>query len=198
MLSTVITIFSSCPLLALTATERWRAARSFTSGGANTMTEQWFIIAGVVAICVLAVLFVMVTLKRMRSEIKTSNRWFAEYARKRGLSAREQQIMLEIANLMGIKRKESLFTLPFAFDKGAESLMRKNLHDVEKSQVLKIELAFLRQKLGFGRMKVPPVQTKWATVKKTKLSSRQIPVGDKLYLTDNDNYELVDVECEVR
>jgi uncharacterized membrane protein len=75
------------------------------------MTERWFIIMMVVAMLILILLLVVVSFKRIMSERKLSNQLFDEYADKAGLSERERQILLTIANYAGLIESDAVFTM---------------------------------------------------------------------------------------
>ena len=191
-------------VLALTPVERWQAAGRLSS---NFMTERWFIITSLAAIIVLTMLLVVVSLRRKWEEQKGSNQSFEDYAAARGLTAREREILLEIANITKLKRSEAIFTIDRAFDRGAAQMVEESLAEqgVEKRNQLRSELSFLREKLGFQKQRVLSIGS---PSKSKKLSSRQIPVGKKLYLTrrkppDSGNVESIvirndDMELTVR
>lgn len=165
-------------ILALTPVQRWEAARDFNS----IVTERWFIPATVVVIVILAVLFVIVSLKRVRQERESAGRLFVEYANERGLSAHERQILIDIAKKAGLKSNESIFTLGSAFDHGVAKVeeSRAGRQTSEESSQLGREISRLREKLGFKKL---TAVTAGASTKVGKLSSRQIPVGKKVHMT---------------
>jgi hypothetical protein len=166
---TVPIIKSAVSILALTPVQRWEAAGKFNS---SFTAEHWFILVGIIAIVTLTVLLFMVSFKRTKQERKAAEKLFVEYAEKRGLTARERQILLAIANKAGLKRNESIFTLASAFDRGVAK-MKENFaaqRTSEETSQLRTELSFLREKLGFIRQ---PSYSKGMTSKIKKLSSRQ-------------------------
>ena len=158
---------------ALTVQERWDAARSFKT---DVMTERWFIMTGVAAIIVLTAALLVVSYNRMERERRLTGQLFAEYAHRRGLSQREQELMLEIAANAGLSKSASIFTLTTAFDRGAAKIVEETLAQkgLRKSAQLRTELSFLREKLGFQKQRLASIG---ASTKSTKLSSRQIPTG---------------------
>ena len=180
-------------LLALTPTQRWEAARRFDS---NPMAKQWFIVTGTVAIIILTVLFFVISLRRKAQERKVAGQLFAEYAEKRGLSGREHQILLDIATKAGLRRSESIYTLSNAFDRGATKMIEESIarHGVDGSNMLRIELSFLREKLGFRRQYL---SSTGSTTKLKELSSRQIPIGKKLHITHRINRNSGNIEAAV-
>jgi len=167
----VITAMSNAIVLALTPTQRWDAAGRFNS---NSINEDWFIITAIVLLAISSILLYAVSYYRNIQEQKVTNRLFAEYADKRGLTEHERKILLNIANNAELKQKEAIFTMSSAFDHGAAKITKKGKH-------LNTELSSLREKLGF---KSQNNQLKGTMLKqKKKLSSRHIPVGHKLYIT---------------
>ena len=177
---------------ALTPVERWKAAGRF----GTSMTEPWFILTGVAIIIVLAGLLLMISLRRIARERKVSGQLFFDYGEQRGLSGREQRILLEIARRAGLKRSHSIFTMVCAFDHGAGKMIEESLaqQGAEESQRLRTELSFLREKLGFQK------QTSVSIGSSTKLkkpSSRQIPEGKKLYINRRKAPDLGDIESTI-
>jgi len=179
-------------VLALTPTERWNAAGRFGTG----MTEHWFILTGVAVIIVLTALLLMISLRRTTQKHKVSGQLFVDYAEKRGLSGRERQILLEIANKAGLKRSQAIFSMVGAFDHGAGKMIEESLAQqrAEESKWLRTELSFLREKLGFQK------KTSFSIGSPTKLkrpSSRQIPAGKQLHITRRKTPDLGDIESTV-
>jgi len=181
-------------VLAMTPLQRWRAAREFDM---NSAAERWFVLIGIVAMLTLAVLLFALSFKRIRQERKASDHLFTEYARKRGLTLRERQMLLETARQAGLKRNEAIFTLGTAFDRGMAKIIEENLADqqaTEESRQLKTELWSLREKLGFRNQPYAPDGSPTNT---TKPSSRQIPVGKKVQLTRRKAQDSHDIESTV-
>jgi len=171
-------------VLGLTPVERWDAAgKQFDM---SFMTERWFTIMMVVAIIILTVLLFIVSYKRTPSERKAANQLFDEYADKSGLTERERQILLAIAGYAGLEETGAIFTMVGAFDRGAAKMIEESLarQGPEAGAQLKIELSYLREKLGF-------------TTSPEKLSSRQIPVGRKVHITRRTSRISDDIEATV-
>ncbi len=179
-------------VLALTPTERWKAAGQHSTG----FNQHWFILIGVAVIIILTVLLLMVSYNRITRERKVGGQLFIDYAEKRGLSGRERQILLEIANKAGLKRSQAIFSMVGAFDHGAGKMIEESLarQGAEESQWLKTELSFLQEKLGFQK------KTSVSIGLPTKLkrpSSRQIPAGKQLHITRRKPPDLGDIESTV-
>ena len=193
MTATLITILAKITA-ALNPTERWRAAGDFAEGG--FITQRWLIITVVVILMILAGLLIVVSLKNRSSGQRTSkNRSFDDYADKRGLSRRERQILLYVANEAQLKETESIFALKDAFDRGSAVVIKKGLESgraAEQNEQFRTELSYLSEKLGFGK----PVASASSLSART-LSSRQIEVGKKLYITRRTNRKEDDIETTV-
>lgn len=191
----VITLMLNISLMALTPIERWRAASGRFSG--SFVTQTWFIVTATAAVGTLTALLVMVSLHRMRQHRSLSNQLFDEYAERIGLSERERQLLLDVADKAALKQKEAIFTMADAFQRGAAVMIQESLtlHPQEPNiEQFKCELSTLREKLGF--QKQPPTSIGTAT-KRGKLSSRQIPVGKKLHVTRRKTRDLANIESTV-
>jgi len=167
-------------LAQLTPRERWEAMQGYET----VMTERWFMISGLAAIALLSALLFYVTYRRKKQELRVSGRMFDEYARKYGLTTREKALLRDIARRAGLRRDESIFTLGSAFDRGAGGMTQEQL-DGEPSQEqvrsLRMELSFLREKLGFKTTAPHAASTTAPDV--SQLSSRQIPTGRTIHMT---------------
>jgi hypothetical protein len=180
-------------VLALTPVERWKAARWFDP---SFMTERMFILTGIAAIIILTTLLLIVSYCRIVKERKVSEQLFFNNANKRGLSERECQILLEIAYKAKLKRSESIFTIPSAFDYGTGKIIEESLaqQGTEENKWLRTEISFLREKLGFQKRTSASIGS---SMKSNKPSSRQIPIGKKLHITRRKTRELTDIESTV-
>ncbi|MHC4739071.1 MAG: PilZ domain-containing protein [Planctomycetota bacterium] len=182
-------------ILALTPVQRWQAARR---PGANFVTENWFMIASVGAIIVLAVLLLVVSYYNRRTQGRTNQQlMFFKEATKRGLSHHESQTLLRIAAYAKLKQSESVFNISRAFERGTAVMMEKSLaqgQETEESKQLKTELSFLREKLGFQSQ---PVRSIGTAGRSRKLSSREIPVGKKVHITRRTNRTSDNIEARV-
>ncbi len=177
--------------LALTPPQRWEAAGRF-----NTSFGRWFILLGLVAVVVLTVLLFVVSYNQTMQKQKVTDRLFTEYAARRGLSERERRILLEMARKARLRRSESIFTIDGAFDRGAAKMLEESRaqQGTEESTQLEIELFALAEKLGFRKK---PASSKGLAAKAKKLSSRQIPVGKKLYVKHQKAGDSEDIESTV-
>ena len=176
-------------ILALTPIERWKAAGRQNTG----LTEHWFILTGIIVIIILTVLLLIVSYNRITRERKVSGQLFFDYAEQRGLSGRERQILLKIAQKAGLKKNQAIFSMFGAFDAGAKKMIEECLaqQGAEESKWFRTELSFLREKLGFQKKSSVsiglPSQLK-------RPSSRHILTGKKLYITRRTRPNLGDLD----
>jgi len=188
--ASVITAGVNAAVLALTPIERWNAARRLDS----TSTDQhWFILLSVAAIILLTLLLIAVSYNNKTKERKATNQVFLTYAQRVGLSRRERQILLDIANKTKLKRTESIFTISAAFDRGAEELKKDilALRGARASKNLSYRLSVIREKLGFEK-KSPDSDSS-----SNKPSSKQIPPGKQLHMTRRKTDDLANIESTV-
>lgn len=179
--------------LALTPLERWSAVRNFSKSSSG----PWLIIVCIALLVVLAALLWWVSVKRVKRERKSTERSFGEYARQRGLSDRELQLLTIIAHKAGLKRPESVFTMGPAFGLGAARVMEEGIegeHDAGQREQLRMELSFLREKLGFGKRLSSSEESSDGL---GKVTTRQIPVGKKLYVIRRKTRGNADIESTV-
>jgi len=179
-------------VLALTPIERWKAAGQQNTG----LTEHWFILTGFAVIIILTVLLLIVSYNRITRERKFSGQLFFDYSEQRGLSGRERQILLKIAQKAGLKRYPAIFSMAGAFDAGAKKMIEECFakQGAEESKWLKTELSFLREKLGFQKKSSVSIGS---PSKLKRPSSRHILTGKQLYVTRRKSPNLGDIESTV-
>ena len=190
---TALTEMANRLLLALTPVERWQAARRWQLD-ASFMMERWFIMTAATVLIALTLLLLWVSYKRIVEQQKAAKHLFLEYAERRGLSVREHQILLQAAKKSGLKRRDAIFTLQEAFERGVTKLMedsRTSQQTPQDTERLRAELSFLREKLSFRS----PGSIGAATG--GNLSSKQIPVGKKVYITRRTTRSSKDDEAKV-
>jgi hypothetical protein len=178
-------------VLALTPIERWKAAGRQNTG----LTEHWFILTGMAVIIILTVLLLIVSYNRITRERKVSGQLFFDYAEQRGLSGRERQILLKIAQKAGLKKNQAIFSMVGAFDAGAKKIIEECLaqQGAEESKWLRTELSFLREKLCFQKKSSVSIGS---PSKLKRPSSRHILTGKKLYITRRKSPDLGDL-CDI-
>jgi hypothetical protein len=174
-------------LLLLTPIQRWQAARQLD---ANFMGGPWFILIVATGLVILTALFLWISRNRRIEEQKAADKLFADYSKRIGISQREQQLLLAVVGKSGLKRKEGIFTIDGAFARGAAELIEESLsrESDEESEQLGAELAWLSEKLGFRKRPAPSTG---------RLSTRQIPVGKKLYVTRSKSRRIANIESFV-
>ena len=182
-------------ILALTPVQRWWAAGQLNSGFAS---QKWLITAGLVAIGILTVMLFAVSYSRRIWGKKIARELFVDYAQRKELTEQQLQILMEVINNANLKKDESIFTLANAFDRGAAKIIENTptYQTKEQTEQLKTNLSVLQEKLGFRKQRTSQTQT---TVRKIGTSSRDIPVGKKIHITnssveDSSSIELIVME----
>jgi hypothetical protein len=177
-------------LLGLTAAERWAAARQI---GPRSVSQQWFVMIGVALLLALLVLLLATSYRRHQQSKGRQAKEFDVTALRRGLTARERQILLVIAGRSGLGRTHDIFHEMEAFDRGAVQLLAECVHTRTPQEIteLKAEIAALRQKLDIRRV------VGGGAVVRGRSSSREIPVGKFLELTGRRDNQAVALRLEV-
>ena len=189
----VITTGLNAVVLTLTPIERWNAARWLD----NTSTAQsLFILMSIFALIVLTVLFIATSYNKKIKERKANNNIFISYCKRMGLSQPERQILLDITTRTKLKHIESIFTMPKAFDHGANELTKYVLarRGAKAGKNLSAQLSVLREKIGF-KNKISTLTGSAAN--SNKPSSKQIPTGKQLHLTRRKTGDEADIESIV-
>ena len=103
---------------------------------------------------------------------------------------------MEITHRAGLRQNEAIFTMERAFDAGSTKILDESLDQQmpEGSKRLRIELFFLREKLGFQRQSS---SSGGLPMKLRKMSTRQIPAGKKFYITRRKERDSDGIECTV-
>ncbi|HUV41697.1 MAG TPA: hypothetical protein VMW23_07925, partial [Sedimentisphaerales bacterium] len=181
-------------ILALTPLERLEAMRRLDS---SFTAQPWFIKTAVAVIVVLTGLLIWVTWDRRDSERRFTDELFEYYSKKRGLSRREQQLLRTLAHKAHLKDAAGIFTMDNAFELGAakmtvDTLKRPN--GAEEGKQLKVELFFIREKLGFQKVVPATIQS---SNKAKRLSSRHIPVGKTVQVRQHRANQVENIEGTV-
>jgi hypothetical protein len=134
--------------LALTVMERWEAARRF---GQTRAPAQNFMLLAVVLLVVLVVLLIWVSYSRWAQSRSRTREIFTENALRRGLGARDRQILLAVVLRSGLRRTQDVFTAIDGFDRGAVKLLTECMRTrtLQENEHLRAEIGRLREKLGF-------------------------------------------------
>ncbi len=181
-------------ILALTPLERLEAMRRLDG---DFMAQPWFVKTAAAVIVVLTGLLIWVTWDRRDNERKFTEDLFEYYSKKRGLSRREQQLLRTLAQKSHLKDATGIFTMDNAFELGAAKMIVETLkrpNGAEESKQLKVELFFIREKLGFQKVVPATIQLRG---KAKKLSSRHIPVGKKLQMRQHRANQVENIEGTV-
>ncbi len=135
-------------ILALTPAERWSAAQRVNVG---SRAEYGLMLGAGVVLVVLVVLLMWVSYRRWVQSQQRKRELFAEDAMRRGLSARECQVLLAIADRSGLRRPQDILTREDAFDRGMAQLLAEcaRTRTPQENEQLKVELAEVREKLGY-------------------------------------------------
>jgi len=180
-------------LMALTPLERWRAAQRLDNGSTD---QRLFIILSLIALTILTVLLIAASYTNKFKEQKITNKAFANYAQRMGLTRRERRILLDIAKITKLKRIESIFTMVTAFDRGAAKLAQDALahRGARTCKNLNTQLSVLREKLGFEKRSSIPAGS---PTNSNKPSSKQIPPGKQLHMTRRRTFDESNIESTV-
>ncbi|MEN6334702.1 MAG: hypothetical protein ABFE01_10605 [Phycisphaerales bacterium] len=178
-------------LLGLTAKERLEAARRLNVGHSY---EDSFTLLAIVLLIVLVILLIWVSVTRWRQRRNQTREVFAENAMRRGLGARDRQILLAIVMRSGLRRNHDVFTAADAFDRGALKLISEctRSRTSEENEHLRSEIGRLREKLGFQI-----ASPMGGVMGIGQASSRDIPIGRSVELIRNGSQDLSVVRGEV-
>jgi len=152
-------------IVGLTARQRWQATQHLESSG-SFMTSKWFTIAMVVVLVVSIVTLLIVSMLKKIRGLKTADRVFSENAAGKGLSESEADILMAIAVSAGLKNSEDIFNMNDAFERGAVKLLSASGAGTNETSRLEKQLAGLREKLRFPKVK--SVSTSTAVVSSEK------------------------------
>jgi len=145
-------------LLALTALERWAA-----TGKVRPRSNQDYsaILAIVLLLLALVVLLWWVSHRRPYVPPAPARDLFSDGAARRGLGARDRQMLSAIVARSGLQRSHNIFITPDAFDQGAAKLLEEcaRSRTAQDSERLRAEIAALRERLAY-RVKGAGEQTR--------------------------------------
>jgi hypothetical protein len=177
-------------LLGLTAAERWAAARQIEP---RSGSQQWFVAIGVTLLLVLLVLLAVTSYRRHQQSKGREAKEFDATALRRGLTARERQILLALVGRSRLGRPRDIFHEREAFDRAAAQLLAECAYTRTPQEIteLKGEIAALRQKVDIRRV------VGGGGVARVRSSSREIPVGKFLELTGRRDGQAVALRVQV-
>jgi hypothetical protein len=153
------------------------------------------VLAGLILLLLLALVWRNRLGRRTQKRKSDSPRTpLSEAAANRKFSSKEYQILLAIASQGGVRRPERVVTSRMDFDKGAAKLLSEfaRARTPGESQRLKVEVASLRKRLGFG-----PAAASSRTDGLPGPGSRSIPLGQKVELLSSEGTGRVVVEGTV-
>ncbi len=135
-------------LLALTALERWAAARKV-----HSRSNEDYSVIFAIALLLLALVLLLwwVSHRRPHMPPAPARDLFSDAAARRGLGARDRQMLHAIVARSGLERSHDIFITPDAFDQGATKLLEEcaRSRTARDSDRLRAELAALRERLGY-------------------------------------------------
>ena len=163
-------------ILALSVLERLDAVRRLNTGRSY---NDSFTALAVIMLVVLVVLLIWVSYSRWVQRRAQTREVFTENAMRRGLGARDRQILLAIVMRSGLRRTADVFTAVDAFDRGALKLVSECTRNrtSDENEHLRSEIGRLREKLGFQI--ASPIG---GIVGLGQASSRDIPIGRSVEL----------------
>lgn len=138
-------------IAALTTMERFEALTRLNSLPGS---EKSFAILGVAAVAAMTLLLVFVTVVKRKYEAIGWWKAFGDLSQKMGLSGEEQKLMVNMAQAARIKKTYVLLTDSKLFDKSALKMIETAVSEQKNEsemKSLKLELTFLREKLGFRK-----------------------------------------------
>jgi len=103
------------------------------------------------ALAVLVVLLIWVSYRRWVQSQQQKREVFADDVTRRGLNARQSQVLLAIVARSGVRRTRDIFTREDAFEQGAARLLAEcaRTRTSQENEQVKVQIADLREKLGF-------------------------------------------------
>jgi hypothetical protein len=180
-------------MLGLTPLQRWDAVTRYHG---NSASNHWFMVIGLGILVILMLLLVSSMYRRKKDTQKQSANVFDEYAKTKKLSAPERETLMNMAVNAGLRRYESIFNLPSAFDRKAAEMIdtARTEKGIEESQHCEAELAVLRSKLDFHQYTAPDTIV---TKQDSSPSTRQVPLKKKIYVISNHQENINDCEAVV-
>ncbi len=186
---------TTCFVAVLTMQQKLMALKNM--GHERTIfTDKWFIFSSLLLVAILVILLVVLRHINDKKTQERDQQRFLELADLRCLARDEIKILVEIAKRSGLKSPTSIFTVPKGFDEGCTAIMQElfaNEHDLVERKKIFEKIIEIKYKLGFADSRKSTVNTsstKW-------LSSRQIPVGKRVFLCPLNSLDQEDIEATV-
>ncbi|MBN1124152.1 MAG: PilZ domain-containing protein [Sedimentisphaerales bacterium] len=208
MLLSILAFLKPMLETALTPYDRFRAMREMRYGsGWDVAGNKWFVLVGASLILILTIVLLAVRRWRLQRQQQNQALEFDEECYRRGLTAEEHEILTGIVERSELKRRNSIFTMVVAFDRGASKLMQEQFaqgKSIVERKRLSTTVNTVKDKLGLaGRARNYGVRRSRGD---KGLSSRTIPEGKLVTVTlagkaenqriegvvaKNDEYEIV-------
>ena len=167
----------------LNAVERLKAMGQLRSG--NLPNGRWLIMILVAILSMMIVALIGVSYNRIQRERRRVTQAFLDNIRRRSLGSRECQLIQEIIRRSGLGpyQRNMIFTSAPHFERGVERVTQEVLRKQGPDAHARLtgEVAFLREKLGFRDRSAKEWLNK--STAKTRLTTRDIPVGQTLHIT---------------
>ena len=167
----------------LTPMQKLKALKRFHGG--EGMADIRVFIAGLVLIAVLLIVLALYRKSRAWQNEEDSKKAFEENVERLNFDSIERQLLLDMAKYSKLKKIDSIFTMPQAFDLGSATLMKRSF-SAGKSLVerkhLNQQIISLKEKLGFKK-KHYSYSSNENSFGPKGLSSRQIPVGRSVLIS---------------
>ena len=184
-------------LAALGPEEKWSAMRRLGVGQESVFTNKWFVLMNASIVFILTIVLLAVRRFRIERQKEVLDRKFDEYADNHGLSLQERKILEDITSKSLVKRKDTIFTIMAAFNRGAVRFMQEKFASIRnpaERKKLNAMVDSIRKKLGF-KEKVYSFGLRGGGGR--GLSSRQIPIGKKISIAPSSSPDITRIDAVV-
>jgi hypothetical protein len=163
----------------------------------NVSTSNWFVIAGLAVIGVLAIVLYVFRRLRLDKERLALESQFRESCDKHRLTGQERKILGSICRHAQLEGKNLIFTNHNAFETGFTRLIQESFsagHSLKQRKQLNIMVQCIKAKLGF--QKSAPTND-GAVMTSRKMGSRQIPQGRNVRVETMSESSVFCIEAKV-
>jgi hypothetical protein len=182
----------------LNAMERLSAITQLQSTGAPR-GQQWLTVVLAAMLVAMIATLIGVSYNRIQRERRRVAKVFMENVQRRSLSSREYRLLVEIVRRSGLGpyQRSLIFSSVSHFERGVEHLAKDVLgkQGPDAHNHLLGELAFLREKMGFHDRSAKEWLAK--SKAKTRLTTRDIPVGKTLHITRRLGHQSADIQAQI-
>jgi hypothetical protein len=124
--------------------------------------REWITMTLIAALVMLLLILGKVTYNRVMDERKLGDQRFVDNVRRHNLSVHEYQLLQDIIDASGLRRKNQIFRSQAAFERGAKKLVdRAETGTPQQVARLRGEINFLRAKLGVNAVKSTSYAPSW-------------------------------------